>query len=133
MVTPSMVAPVATEVTEPLRVRSPEVVTVPERLRPLADPVPLTEVTVPVLVVYPAGLLELYGVYPSAVVTCPLVSVRVPPRVSDPLVVTVPVRVRPETVPVPLTEVTVPVPGLIVVQIGAEPEPCEISTCPLVP
>jgi hypothetical protein len=48
---PSMVAPVATEVTEPERVRLPEVVTVPLRLRPFAEPVPPTLVTVPVLVV----------------------------------------------------------------------------------
>jgi hypothetical protein len=39
-----------------------------------------------------------------------LTPVRVPPRVSEPEEVTVPVRVRPLTVPVPLTDVTVPAP-----------------------
>ena len=51
IVTPSIVAVVATDVTEPLSVILPEVVTVPERLKPLAEPVPPTEVTVPVLLV----------------------------------------------------------------------------------
>ena len=35
----------------------------------------------------------------------------VPPKVKLPVLVTVPVRVKPLTVPVPLTDVTVPVPG----------------------
>ena len=41
----------------PPSVRLPVVVTVPERVRPLTVPVPPTDVTVPVLVVYPAGLV----------------------------------------------------------------------------
>jgi hypothetical protein len=36
------------------------------------------------------------------------VTAKVPPSVRDPNVVTVPVKVNPETVPVPDTEVTVP-------------------------
>ena len=63
----------------------------------------------PLLVMYPLGFVALYGVKPRAVVTCPEVSDKVPPNVSEPLPVTVPVRVNPETVPVPPTEVTVPV------------------------
>ena len=55
------------------------------------------------------GFVALYGVKPSAVVTFPDVSDKVPPSVSDPLPATVPVSVSPLTVPVPLTEVTVPV------------------------
>jgi hypothetical protein len=73
-------------------------------------PLTVTEVTVPVFVVYPAGLVELYGVYPSAVVTCPLVKTNVPPSVKLPAVVTAPLNVSPLTEPVPLTEVTVPDP-----------------------
>jgi hypothetical protein len=46
------------------------------------------------------------GVYPKAVVTLPDVNDNVPPKVSDPVVVTVPVSVNPLTVPVPLTDVT---------------------------
>jgi hypothetical protein len=53
-------------------------------------------------------------VYPSAVVTWPLVSVSVPPSVKDPELVTVPLNVRPLTVPVPETEVTVPTPPLTI-------------------
>ena len=47
----------------------------------------------------------MYGVNPKAVVTSPEVKLSVPPRVSEPLDVTVPLRVNPLTVPVPLTEV----------------------------
>jgi hypothetical protein len=61
------------------------------------------------LVMYPLGFVALYGVKPNAVVTLPDVSDNVPPRVSEPLVVTEPVRVNPLTVPVPETLVTVPV------------------------
>ena len=41
----------------PLNVKLPEVVTVPLRLKPLTVPVPATDVTVPVFVVYPLGLV----------------------------------------------------------------------------
>jgi hypothetical protein len=37
------------------------------------------------------------------------VTLKVPPSVNDPLVVTVPLKVNPDTVPVPLIDVTVPV------------------------
>lgn len=53
-----------------------------------------------------------YGVKPNAVVTLPLVSVSVPPRVKLPEVVTVPDKDKPDTVPVPLTLVTVPEPDV---------------------
>jgi hypothetical protein len=51
---------------------------------------------------------------------------KVPPKVRFPLVVTVPVRVRPLTVPVPPTLVTVPVVG--VVQVGVLPVPADVKT-----
>ena len=72
----------------------------------------------PLLVMYPLGFVALYGVKPKAPVTFADVSDSVPPRVSEPLVVTVPVRVRPLTVPVPETLVTVPV--LLVYPLGFE-------------
>ena len=53
----------------PPKVKDPVPVTVPDNVNPLTVPVPLTEVTVPTLVVYPLGFVELYGVYPKAVVT----------------------------------------------------------------
>jgi len=46
-------------------------------------------------------------------VTFSEVSERVPPRVSEPDVVTLPVRLKPLTVPVPATEVTVPAAELV--------------------
>ena len=61
-----------------------------------------------ILLKYPDGVVELYGVYPNPVVILLEVSDRVPPSVSDPVDVTVPVKVNPLTVPVPLTDVTVP-------------------------
>jgi hypothetical protein len=59
-------------------------------------------------VIYPAGLVALYGVKPRAVVTFPDVNVKLPPNVKLPEVVTVPDSVNPDTVPVPVTDVTVP-------------------------
>jgi hypothetical protein len=59
------------------------------------------------------------------------VTASVPPRVNEPDVVTLPVRVRPLTVPVPDTDVTVPVVG--VVQVGAALAPPEVRTCPALP
>ena len=53
----------------------------------------------------------------------------VPPKVRLPLLVTVPVRVMPETVPVPLTLVTVPVVG--VAHDGTPP--ARVKTWPLAP
>jgi hypothetical protein len=54
----SMVAPDATEVTEPLRVTVPvEVIVPPVRLSPLVEPEVATEVTVPVFDVKPDGLV----------------------------------------------------------------------------
>ena len=55
--TPSIVAVVATEVTEPPSVMLPDEVTVPDKDRPLVEPVPPTEVTVPAFDVKPEGLL----------------------------------------------------------------------------
>jgi hypothetical protein len=49
-----------------------------------------------------------------------------PPRVKFPVLVTVPVKVKPLTVPVPPTEVTVPVVG--VVQVGVALVPAEVRT-----
>ena len=60
-----------------------------------------------------------------------LIRLNVPPKVKLPVVVTVPVRVKPLTVPVPATEVTVPVAG--VVQVGAAADPPDVNTCPDVP
>ena len=51
-----MVAPDATDVTEPLSVILPDVVTVPDKDRPFAEPVPPTEVTVPVVELVPAPI-----------------------------------------------------------------------------
>ncbi len=55
---------------------------------------------------------------------------KLPPRVSEPDEVTVPVSVRPFTEPVPPTEVTVPAP--LVVQLRV-PVPLVVSTWPFVP
>jgi len=114
----------------PPSVSEPLVVTVPVSVRPLTVPVPATEVTVPVLLVYPLGLAAGYAprlvsapaavvafVPPLAIgsvpVTCDvkLTPDSVPPSVRLPLVVTVPVKVMPLTVPVPPTLVTVPPPA----------------------
>ena len=103
----------------PLNVKLPEVVTVPLNVNPDAVPVPATDVTVPVFVVYPLGLVALYGVYPNAVVTFSEVTDNVPPSVIVPAVVMVPpVKVSPLTVPVVATDVTVPV--LVVYPAGFE-------------
>lgn len=123
-----MVAPAATDVIEPPSVMLPDEVTVPDRDRPLVEPVPLTEVTVPVFDVYPLGLDAGYAprlvsacaavvafVPPLPIGSVPVTAVvkltpeSVPPRVRLPDEVTVPVSVRPLTVPAPETEVTVPV------------------------
>jgi hypothetical protein len=74
-----------------------------EAVRPLV-PLPLTY---PVSVVAPVPPFATGNV----LVTCvdKLMPDSVPPRVSEPDAVTVPVRVMPLTVPVPPTEVTVPV------------------------
>jgi len=69
----------------------------------VVDPLPVTVANVSV------SVYELIGVNPRAVVTFPLVNVKVPPNVQLPLVVTVPDKLKPLTVPVPLTDVTVPV------------------------
>ena len=53
----SMVAPDATEVTEPLRVTVPVDVTVPVSVIPLTVPAVATDVTVPVFDVKPDGLV----------------------------------------------------------------------------
>jgi hypothetical protein len=60
------------------------------------------------LVVYPAGLVALYGVNPKPLVTFALVKTREPANVRFPETVTVPLSVKPLTVPVPPIEVTVP-------------------------
>jgi hypothetical protein len=52
-----IVAPISTVVTAPVSEMLPELVTVPESVRPLVEPVPPTEVTVPVFEVKPDGLL----------------------------------------------------------------------------
>ena len=65
----------------PPSVKLPDVVTEPVNVSPLTVPVPATDVTVPVFVVYPDGLVALYGVYVSASVTSLLVSVIAPVRV----------------------------------------------------
>jgi hypothetical protein len=58
MVTPSIVALAATDVTEPLRVIVPvEVIVPPVRLSPLVEPEVAIEVTVPVFDVKPDGLV----------------------------------------------------------------------------
>ena len=92
IVTPSIVAPVATDVTEPLSVRLPEVVTVPERLKPLAEPVPPTLVTVPTLLVYPDGLLAGYA--PSDESAKAAVVAPVPPLAMGSVPVTLLVRLQ---------------------------------------
>ena len=63
------------KVNVPPNVKFPLVVTVPDKLSPLTVPVPPTDVTVPVLVVYPLGFVALYGVNPNPLVTCPDVNV----------------------------------------------------------
>ena len=81
----------------------------PETLNALGTTKP-TLVTVPVLSVKPSGLVALYGVKPKPVVISELVRANVPPNVRSPVVVTVPVNVKPLTVPVPPTLVTLPAP-----------------------
>jgi len=108
----------------PPRVILPEVVTVPVSVNPLADPAPLTLVTVPP----PAGVdqvpsprqkvnadalvPEFRFVTGRLPVTCvdKLTPLKVPPSVRLPELVTVPVRVMPLTDPVLPTLVTVPLP-----------------------
>lgn len=92
IVTPSIVAVVATDVTDPLSVMLPDVVTVPERLRPLAEPVPPTDVTVPVLLVYPDGLLAGYA--PSDESAKAAVVAPVPPLAIGRVPVTLVVRLQ---------------------------------------
>ena len=109
MVTPSIVAVVATEVTEPLSVMLPDVVTEPDSDRPFADPVPLTEVTVPTETEPPSEMAEPLMVIDELVRALLAIPESVPPSVRLPEVVTLPDKVSPLTVPVPPTEVTVPV------------------------
>jgi hypothetical protein len=52
-----IVAPISTVVTAPVSEMLPEPVTVPDSVRPLVEPLPLTEVTVPVFEVKPDGLV----------------------------------------------------------------------------
>lgn len=110
IVTPSMVAAVATEVTEPLSVILPVLVTVPDKDRPLAEPVPLTEVTVPLPV--PAPRFARAAAALVAPVP-PFATASVPPRVRVPLpVIGPPESVRPVVPPDPETDVTVPPPAV---------------------
>ena len=51
----------------------------------------------------------------------------VPPKVRLPELVTVPVRVNPDTVPVPPTEVTVPLFNAVIVGFPETPSPLEIE------
>ena len=101
----------------------PEVVTVPDKENPSPEPVPLTLVTVPELDGIVAHVLsprkyvdeEAEPDAKRAVEIVPEVIAlasadKVPPRVRFPEVVTVPLKLMPDTVPVPLTLVTVPLP-----------------------
>ena len=71
-------------------------------------PADRTTLPVPVEVVTPVPPLATGKVPETCVVSDTPDSV--PPKVNEPLVVTVPVRVRPLTVPAPLTDVTLPPP-----------------------
>jgi hypothetical protein len=64
-------------------VNVPVVVTGEPEMETPFDPEAATEVTVPVLLVYPAGFVELYGVNVSAEVTSTEVSVTAPVRVLN--------------------------------------------------
>jgi hypothetical protein len=113
----------------PPSVSEPADVTVPLRLRPLTEPVPETDVTVPVFDVYPAGLLAGYApkfvsaVAASVAPVPPLATPSVPPRVNVPVdVIGPPVNERPVVPPLALTLLTVPVPPVeVIVKLGYVP------------
>lgn len=91
---PASAAPVPPLATTrvPPSVRLPEVVTVPLSVSPVVPPEPVTEVTVPVLLVYPDGLVAGYA--PSAESARGAVVAPVPPLAMGNVPVTLVVRLQ---------------------------------------
>ena len=117
----------------PPKVKLPEVVTVPDPVLPFTEPVPPTDVTVPVYasldVIVKLGYVPVTVVVPAPVKLTTwsgavLVTVIEPLEVIGP-----PENVSPVVPPETLTDVTVP--GLAFAHVGTPP--AKVKTCPLVP